>query len=316
MIARELDRSRNSPHSLRIVLRRGDAQGEASRGDPRFRPRFIVVLRGLLTAEADAIGPRRVLGIARVLVAATTLTCGCVHAASAAGVLSRLGARTTRRRLRATKRGNGRCRCHRDGEQNQEADAHLFSIVRQDQAEGPMPFSAVEAASLERPEARAGPASAPGAPFVPPHGPAQRPLPGTRPRPEISRSALLPDDTALGESAPLPSVARRSEPPLQSGIRRVSVDRHEHRRRMYIPTIWIDTEQHNSLRLRVAVQPHRHAPGFPLAGVRSLEHQPVSASTTFRSRTGKRRHRAACWYLRRSMIAIARRDAVAQGFVP
>ena len=165
MPARNLGRSRDSPLLLSLVPRRGDAGGEADLGAAGVSPRRLVILRGLLAAEASLFSLRRVVG--RGGVAATT-PAGERISAAAARTLSRcsLGSASGSRDARQ-RRDNG-CRCHRDRKQNQKSDAHLFFMVRQDQATALIPFSAAWAPWLEAPERSGpeGPASGRSAAFV------------------------------------------------------------------------------------------------------------------------------------------------------
>ena len=148
VLARNLDRCRDSPLLLSLVPRRGDEGREANLGAACFSPRLFLILRGRLAAEAGLFGPQRVVGLGGVVVAATALA-GERFPAAAARFLLRLGLASAGVSLNARQRGDNGCRCHRDRQQNQEGDSHLFFIVRQYQAEGPIPFSAARAAWLE-----------------------------------------------------------------------------------------------------------------------------------------------------------------------
>ena len=147
-LPRNPERSRDSPFLLSVVIRRGDACREADLGAAGLSPR-LVILRHLLSAAATLLGTRGAVGLAGVVVAATTPAGQRVRAAAAARFVRRFGLGRAGRSLDARQRGDTRCGCHRDRKNDQKSDVHPFSIVRQDQASGPIPFSAARTASLE-----------------------------------------------------------------------------------------------------------------------------------------------------------------------
>ena len=149
ILARNLERSRDSPFLLSLVPRRKDACCEADLGAAGPSPRLVVILRRPLSAAATLLGTRSAVGLAGVVVAATTPAAQRVRAAAAARFFRRFRLGRAGQSPAALQYGDNGCCCHRDGKNNQKSDVHQFSIVRQEQATGPIPFSAARATSLE-----------------------------------------------------------------------------------------------------------------------------------------------------------------------